>query len=1207
MVLQYMNSVANVCESHTQCGEAGEPKPLQYLNFIENPGGVKWSELPGREQTKAYLGAIFPESDYTQDRPEYLMAAVSNGAVPIRISPFGETASKPIWKTGKDNKLELDKDGRGRIKTGREIDDYYSVIEKESNSQGAFILPGIADGGWEERNILTRKVVVFEFDKYSKPEQWGIIETLCNLGLVPRVVVDSGGKSLHVYFYITDGNAKLCAALSKLSVPFGADGDSIKARQVYRLPGFRRGDKWQTLEFVSDASYTADQFVALMESVYQSMGLEWTGFDPEPKKTATPEGEIHRRSAVNINPDDALEVAKLALESLPESRNGDSKIEGTIPRDQWNSAFWGVQNTIGTDLAIELFSAHSPQRNWGQTAKWGKSEATLGSIIKLAKDWGKGFELPERLKPNDDDWLEKYQALVIEDQKKLNNLTYEPDILIDSGYFPPLDKLQQIKPLPESGILTLVGSKGSGKSTLIEQVIKHYQSLGYKVVSLTPRVALGRAQAFNWGLKWLGDLSEDGINLDMLTRHTENIGACFESLKRFEDRDFAEKHLIILDESELGLSGVVTSSTHKERAKDLKILDNMLSEVLANGGVVLLSDADETDVSVDYIKSFGDNVPVFTVKNNAKPKQWEIDFYTGGLTSHDVEKELFEALESDKNYIYCTDSKAQAIAVERDFLARFPGEVCININGDTTQEDSIKEIVKNINLAILKNKPKLLIYNGSLGVGSSIDGKVKNDDGSTTFYQEVYDHFDAVYGAFFHEQPSQCRQILARYRKPVKRVIWAKESGYKDQSCRSYRPSVIKRNLFKDKEASLSIIDMAREIAGDDADDMTMLTTLNGMMKDGEWDNPHIDLYCNVKARKNYAVSQLSALLLTELTEEGHNINVYADGGANAVSDSIKERKTEIKWEESEAIANAPDLDQDELKRLQKKRTQTKEERAQISKALINQELPGIDLTTKFVFDWVVSDRRKKLNALKLFFYAQNPEVAKQLDSKEWRYRLKQFGEGCPYLPDIKTFSTKVKAINDIGLFDLIDMDNTSREYRAGDDDVQAFFKRCYLHRYRLNRALGVTVTKQSEPVALLGRIAKKVGLGFTKKRYRDGDNLAWVYRLDPEILRCPDRANILKILGKKHAETTEPQEFPVFQNFSGDCITLQERSRTKTEPILGGGGDSTKLTPGSIVELTFNGDRHLVNAVNGQTVVSKPIGGGETALTHIDWVKLAG
>jgi hypothetical protein len=776
-----------------------------------------------------------------------------------------------------------------------------------------------------------------------------------------------------------------------------------------------------------------------------------------------------------------------------------------------------------------------------KVAWWGQTHEGVGDIDEIDGDRPIDLITPEQFQH------QKYLLEVIEAQKPLNSLSIEPDILIESGYFPSLAELQQIKPLPLTGILAIVGAKSSGKTTLIKQAIKHYQSLGYKVVSVTPRIALGRGQAFEWEIVWRGDLAEDGLDTKMLIRNTDDVGTCFESIKQFEGRDFTEKTLIILDESELGLTGLTTSSTLKDcRAKTLKVFGDMLTDVLANDGLVICSDADLTNVSIDYVKKFGDNVPLFLLQNNAKPKQWEIEFYTGGMTSTDVEQSLFNALDNGKNYIYCTDSKNQAQAIEREFLDRFPGEVCMNINGDTTQDETVKDWVKNINLAILTNKPRLLIYTGSLGVGASIDGEVRNGDGTVTFHQEIYDHFDAVYGCFFHEQPSQCRQYLARYRKPVKRILWAKEAGFKDESCRSYRPDVIKRNLLKDKEASLKIIDLATELAGgDDADDMALLTALNSMMKDGTWNNPHIDLYCQVKARKNYAVSQLSAQLLHELTEEGHLITVYGNGGKNEISESIKEAKEDIKREESAAIANAPDLDPIELKRLQKKTTHTTEQRAQISKALIKQELPGIALDPDFVFNWIVGDRRKKLNALKLLFYCQHPEVAKALDKKEYRYRLKQFADGVAYLPDIKNLTSQVKVIQDIGFFDLIDPNDGDREYRADDNDVQAFMTRCLMNRYKLNRALGITVTAKSEPMALMERIGKKVDITFKSRQYRTGGDRQRVYSLDLESTPKIDREKILNSLAKKHAEIIKPEGFEGVTELFGGYNTPQESSVT--------------------------------------------------------------
>jgi hypothetical protein len=765
-----------------------------------------------------------------------------------------------------------------------------------------------------------------------------------------------------------------------------------------------------------------------------------------------------------------------------------------------------------------------------KVAWWGQTEKGIGDIDEIPGDRPiyyidkAGFE-----------W-QKYQADVRKEQNKLNTLSQTPDILVNSRYFPPLAEMTKGKPLPESGMLEVKGPKGSGKTIAIKGIKNHYVSLGYEVVSIVPRVSLGMSQGNVLDLQCLNDLKDTGMSsgeVNTCMRNMTGVVLCPESLHRIQGRDFTKPHLIILDEVEQTLKQILTSSTIKNKPKTLKIFQETIKTVLDNGGIVLLSDADLTDVSIDYINDLGGgNIPTFLIKNEVKPQPINIDFYQGNR--HDIGARIINDLANGKKLAIATDSRSEAQAIARVIQSDFPGKPIMEINGDTTEDPAVKEWVGDINKAIGEVKPIALIYTGSLGTGVSID----------------IDWFNQGYGTFFHQEPNDCGQYMSRVRSPIPWAIYAKEYVARDESHRSYRPDVIKRNLLKDKEFGLDlIIGMARETAGEDADDMQVLATLNSMRKDGQWDNPHIDLFAKMKARKNYAVSQLSDNLLAKLTEEGHNITIHQDDGPNAISTSIKEAKKEIKLEESAAIANAPDLTDQELKSLGRKPSTTKDERAKITKALISRELPGMEITQRFVYNWIVKDHRKQLNATKLFFYCQNPAIAKQLDVKEWRYRLKQFGEGCPYLPDVKTFSTKVKVINDIGLFDLLDLDNTDREYRATDDDIQAFMAQCYLHRYRLNRSLGVTVTHQTEPLALLGRLARRVGLGLTRKQYREGDDRVWAYKLDRQILENPEREKILKILAKKYAESPSDKEFSVSQNFSGECNNPTESSVTEFSP----------------------------------------------------------
>ena len=81
------------------------------------------------------------------------------------------------------------------------------------------------------------------------------------------------------------------------------------------------------------------------------------------------------------------------------------------------------------------------------------------------------------------------------------------------------------------------------------------------------------------------------------------IGCCWDSLGKFFDRDWSNT-LVVIDEIELGLNHLSTSSTCKDRRSFiLKTLEVKLKECLENGGLVIVADADFTDISYDYLKT----------------------------------------------------------------------------------------------------------------------------------------------------------------------------------------------------------------------------------------------------------------------------------------------------------------------------------------------------------------------------------------------------------------------------------------------------------------------------------------------------------------------------------------------------------------------------------------------------------------------------
>jgi energy-coupling factor transporter ATP-binding protein EcfA2 len=721
--------------------------------------------------------------------------------------------------------------------------------------------------------------------------------------------------------------------------------------------------------------------------------------------------------------------------------------------------------------------------------------------------------------------IEQWKKKIEEKQHKLNTLSYKADILINQPKFPTLTELQQIKPLLTEGILTILGATGSGKSTLIKALKQLWLDQGKDIISIVPRIALGREQAHQLDIIWIGDMGAEKVSIDLMAENTRQMGLCFNSLKRLRNKDFS-KAVILFDESELTCSDLVTARTIKdERSLILSILETKLKKALNGNGLIVLSDAHLTDVSVDYFKTLCPDTPIFTIINEAKPERWEIDFYTG-KTPDAVLQEMYEDINNNLRVILAVDNQEKAEAYHRDLAKKYPDKIIDRVDRTFTETQEGKDYVENLNKSILNRKPDILIYTGSMGTGCSIDGKHYDKElDKILYFPEVYDHFDKVYGLFFGVVPSnQIRQYLARYRKPVPRVIWCAEFGYADESLKSFDPDVIKRTIFKNKKMSSEIIDfavsLAKESLPDNSSPIDFHKALGELIgQDGTWDNPHMDLFSKIKARNNYNLSQLAIQLRQELIDDGHNLVDYCSGSGNNLTDEIKDEQEEIRREKATAIATATDITLEQAKVIKRKFTTSEGERNQVDKAFLKAELPNIDLTPDFVFDWVISDHRKALNQTKLFFYVQNPDVAKYLDNREWIARLRQSADGVALLPDIKTYAPMVTVVKDMGYFDLIDINNPDREYRETDTDVIEFMKRAYFMRYKIHPALGLTIKDKTHPAKFIKGIGRKLGLDFTEKQKRDGEKRYRTFKLNAEILNDPTRLEILESLSCKFAE----------------------------------------------------------------------------------------
>jgi hypothetical protein len=770
-----------------------------------------------------------------------------------------------------------------------------------------------------------------------------------------------------------------------------------------------------------------------------------------------------------------------------------------------------------------------------------------------------------------------YEERVAAAQKKLHTLSYPADIVCDptKKYLPNLVDL-----IPKKGMVGIVARKGSGKSYQINEIKKHccgywedkiihpvapelppeqlelfrkkkmtpgeekaleprtervfQKGLGMKFLSINARIALGRGQAIQWNFTWIEDADADGLEefggaklrTTTILEEMGEIGLCWDSLGKIFGRDWSNT-LVVIDEIELGLNHVATSSTCRDRRSFiLHTLEHKLKECLDGGGLVIAADADLTDSSLDYLTAIAPGYPPFIVDHQFKGDPWEIDFYTG---ERDVVLSEIEDLLSDpdcKPIVIAVDNQKEAESLAAHLIKEYPrlankenGGV-IRIDSRTTQTDFGSEFVERTNEGIKKYQPKVLLYTPSLGVGCSIDVK----------------YFAHVYGLFFGNiEPSQARQMLARVRESVPRTVWAKTRAGKTEGDdpTSCLPEEIKRRMFDYHNGGMILMqtaltkarDMAKADGVVDPEDKDinprLIEVLQGMMgADGSWNNPHLDLYCNQIARRNFALNQYAVQLRQELIEEGHCVKDWVEDAKTKAGDKTRSGREEINRTDAVMTANAPDINLEEAKEIKRKPNRTSEEEYAASKALLKEELPGVELTPGFLYKAIHKDNRRWLNQAKLYWHIFNLDALKDKDEREWRYRLKQFKDGVVFLPDIKTDTPKVEAILKSGVLDWINPNDLETEYSNESEGGQEFVEKCHKNRKLIKTALGITVKNDSEPIKLANRILDRIGLALTcSGQVREEQKRTRYYKVDKELAADTDRQAVWDALNSRWQE----------------------------------------------------------------------------------------
>lgn len=662
--------------------------------------------------------------------------------------------------------------------------------------------------------------------------------------------------------------------------------------------------------------------------------------------------------------------------------------------------------------------------------------------------------------------------------RQLATLTYKPDLELNEEYLP--DDLWE--KLPKKGIVAVQSRKGSGKSkAILKPLIGYFKQLKMRVLCIVPRVVLGREQCVKFDVLWVDELGQSRES------QLRQLGGavCWDSLLKLFDQHW---DVIIIDEARMGFKHLLTANTavKQQRPQILHAFGRLLERVLTNNGTVFLCDADLSNPELDYVKALApENTPIYIVANHHKGTPREFAFYKGDSSKQEVERQIYAHIERvinldetdpDREPIIITaDSQNELEAIERELIAAFPQikTLSIRIDGKTSEEDWAKDFVAEINQEIERIKPLILLYSPSMAVGVSIE---------LSWFQQIF----ALYSGVL--EPCEFRQQLARNRHNIPVTLWAADQNNQFQGCSSPLPKVIKSTLSKNIKDSQQedILQLAYELAREECDgDLTKFQQVfQQIWNNGNWNNPHLELWVIIQARINYCKPNCGEQLQLELIEMENAVVIPYEGQETAFGARVKECKIQLKKELAALLSEGANskMTLEEAKEIKRNPQAKFEQRTLADGVFLRDYLPGVNLTQEFVYERKVSEPHW-LTSQFLYWLATHPYECKILDSRKWKSHGFKWMEGDVFLPDLRPKIIQAQLLLELGIIDLI---HSESEFFKDSPVLKEIMNKALEQRDRLKRYFDLRVSNVTDPISFVGKLLKKAGV-YSKKLFGDG------------------------------------------------------------------------------------------------------------------------
>lgn len=759
----------------------------------------------------------------------------------------------------------------------------------------------------------------------------------------------------------------------------------------------------------------------------------------------------------------------------------------------------------------EIYIAYDKDKKWktirnvnSQTARMGAAFNRLGCKVKVCH-WnaieGKGAD---DFLVNGGDFSQVVKhALELEKWRVmgLRLLTYARNIIIQQG-----QKYIGDIPLPkDEKLVGIRAPKDTGKTETIARWIELAQAWGIPALVITHRIQLAKALAERFGIDHVQDIQTSD------TKGIFGYALCIDSLREGGQRNFVPESwgnaLVIIDECEQVLWHLLNSNTEvgTYRIPILETLSRLFTAVFQGSGKIILSDADLSDLSIDFVKKHAPKslkLEPFIIESCYVGGGYEAIFFTEGKPDVWFKTLVKSVKAGERPLVFVGGQKATSKWGTINVCAKLQKVIDKQFGDDVETKPKIlrvdAETVADPTHAayhISKHTERMqgyeiVVCSPTLETGVSID---------------FTGHFTSVWLASFGNQTTDAvRQALKRLREPVPRYIWTPNSASGRIGCGSISP---KRLLDVERKKAYYSLKFLKS---------TDLSLGFDETEGYQW------LWAKYAARINYGFKYYRDTIRRELENEGNfaitfeppDEDIDPPDDEKDISTQMENVKQES-WDRwCDQRQNARQLSEEGRKKLADKREKTPDEMYALQRANLA-ALYGEDNLTKGLIKYHDKGGYAKLRlryALtvgKEFVAGRDRSIIESLldrgggkclpwdvngKSRGWEYAVFEAMGAMPSIADIQeTIATSEDGL--IRSFDPVIERFRQRAQRL----VKEFFE-LGIPIAEADLELPESGSKKDVPVTVFNKFARKVGLPL-RRCGRDGSgDRQYQYTIEDEM-----------------------------------------------------------------------------------------------------------